>query len=81
MAILVTVVAIGEPMVPVLDGVCCELRVHGSHCGRDISHGAGYLSVTSFVQSLSTGAAARRPGHAAPVAADIAAKSPDATGS
>lgn len=76
-----TVVAIGEPMVPVLDGIWWKLRVHGSHCDRDLSHGAGYLSVMIPFEACAAKAAAHRPGHTAPVAAVITASSLDAAGS
>jgi len=79
-AILVTAVAIAEPVVPVLDGIGCELRVHGSHCGGDLAHGAGDISVIVLLEACTAGATAGRPGHAAPVAAVIAANSLDAAG-
>lgn len=68
-------------MVPVLDGICWKLRVHGSHCDRDLPHGAGYLSVVVPFEACAAKAAAHRPGHTAPVAAVIAANSLDAAGS
>ena len=79
--LLLAAVAVRDTaVVPVLDGIGCELRVHGGHCAWDFAHGAGDLAIVVLLKAGAAGTAARRASHGAPVASIIAANSLDAAG-